>query len=316
MTKSAETIAVVVVTYNSEDLIKDLVTSLERGLAPYPWHLTVADNDSADHTVKMVREHAPSAGVVEMGYNAGYAAGINAAIAAAPPHTAVLVLNPDIRLAPGCVGKLVEVLHRRAGTGIAVPRINQGDGLFTPSMRREPTVMRALADALVGGHRAGRFALLGEVVTDEREYRAETVTDWAEGSALLISEECARVCGPWDESFFLYSEETEYMLRARDNGLATVFVPDAVVTHLGGESRTSPPLWALLTLNRSRLYRRRHHPLNAAAYWSALMLREAIRGALGNRCSRLAVRWLLRPSVQHVPFPAGGATPARVTAGV
>jgi N-acetylglucosaminyl-diphospho-decaprenol L-rhamnosyltransferase len=314
LTKSAETIAVVVVTYNSEDVVGDLVASLPAGLAGLDWHLTVADNDSTDQTLKVLAERAPGATVVEVGRNAGYAAGINAAIAGAPPHDAVLVLNPDIRLVPGSVARLVDALHRNPGAGIAVPRINQGDGLFTPSMRREPRVLRALADALLGGRRAGRFALLGEVVTDEREYDAETVTDWAEGSALLIGAECLRRCGAWDDSFFLYSEETEYMLRARDLGLSTVFVPDAVVIHLGGNSRTSPPLWAMLTVNRARLYRRRHGVVRGAAYWSALMLRELIRSALGNACSRLAVRWLLRPSVYSVPFPAGAAAPVAARA--
>src|SRR5262249_9741015 len=108
----------------------DLVASLDAGLAGLSWHLTVADNDSADQSVKLVRERAPEATVVEVGRNAGYAAGINAAVAGAPPHDAVLVLNPDIRLAPGSVGKLLDALHRHPGAGIAVPRINQGDGLF------------------------------------------------------------------------------------------------------------------------------------------------------------------------------------------
>jgi N-acetylglucosaminyl-diphospho-decaprenol L-rhamnosyltransferase len=58
-----------------------------------------------------------------------------------------------------------------------------------------------------------------------------------------------------DESFFLYSEETDFALRAGDLGFETAFVPNAKVTHLGGESRVSPALWSLLTVNRVRLYR-------------------------------------------------------------
>jgi GT2 family glycosyltransferase len=42
---------------------------------------------------------------------------------------------------------------------------------------------------------------------------------------MLISADCARACGPWDESFFLYSEETDFALRAGDLGFATAFVP-------------------------------------------------------------------------------------------
>src|SRR6266545_1358730 len=92
LTDSVETVAVVVVTYNSERLIADLVASLGPGLRGLAWHLTVADNASSDNTLSQVSHHAPQARIVEMGRNAGYAAGINAAVAAAEPHTAVLVL--------------------------------------------------------------------------------------------------------------------------------------------------------------------------------------------------------------------------------
>jgi GT2 family glycosyltransferase len=214
LTESGETIAVVVVTYNSQSLIPDLVASLGPGLRGLAWHLTVADNASADGTLAALREHAPQARVVAMGRNAGYAAGINAAVEAAAPHTAVLVMNHDIRLTEGCVAELVAVLRsERAGTrvgiragtrpGIVVPRLALGDGEFSPSLRREPTILRALGDAVIGARRAGRFPRLGEIVTDERRYATETGTDWAEGSVLLVDRACWDACGTWDESFFL-----------------------------------------------------------------------------------------------------------------
>lgn len=295
MASNPEMIAVVVVTYNSARFVPDLVSSLEPGLRGLTWHLTVADNASTDDTIDVLHRHAPYARIVRTGRNGGYAAGVNAAVAAADRHSAVLVLNPDIRLAPDCVRELLAVLRRR-GAGIAVPRLSRGDGSFSPSLRREPTVLRALGDAVLGGNRAGRFHRLGEVVTDKRRYAEETIVDWAEGSIMLIDRACWAACGPWDETFFLYSEETEYALRARDRGFATVFAPRAGARHLEGESATSPPLWTLLTLNRVHLYRRRHKLPNTAVYWTMLLLREASRAAMGNRCSRAAARALLRTS--------------------
>jgi N-acetylglucosaminyl-diphospho-decaprenol L-rhamnosyltransferase len=289
-----ETVAVVVVTYNSAGLIEDLVASLEPGLGDLDWHLTVADNASTDETIAEIKEHAPFARLVETGRNAGYAAGINAAVAAADPFDAVLVLNPDIRLLPGCVPELLSALRRRAA-GIAVPRLCRANGDFSPSLRREPTLLRAAADALVGGNRAGRLAVLGETVTDRRVYETETETDWAEGSILLVDRACWERCGPWDESFFLYSEETDFALRARDSGFRLVYTPRARARHLEGDSATSPPLWALLTLNRVRLYRRRHRLPAAVVYWALVLLREAARAARGNPCSRAAARALVSP---------------------
>jgi GT2 family glycosyltransferase len=300
-------IAVVVVTWNSAAQLADLVASIEPGLRGLDHQLVVVDNDSADGTVARARELAPGCTIVQTGRNAGYAAGINAGMAAADRYDAVLVLNPDIRLTAGCV----EVLYRRfgPGVGITVPLIRHEDGTPARSLRREPTVMRALGEAVLG-ERAGRFPSLGETVVDPEAYRRDGVTDWATGAAMLISAACARACGPWDESFFLYSEETDFALRAGDLGYGTAFVPGAEVTHLGGQSRVSPALWSLLTVNRVRLYRKRHSAAATAAFWTAVFLRESARAVLGHRRSRSAVAALLGRATPKAGSVAGTPEPS------
>jgi GT2 family glycosyltransferase len=296
-------IAVVVVLYNSAALLPDLLDSLGAGLAALDWTLVVVDNASSDGSPAIARQLAPMATVVELDRNGGYAAGINAGVAAAPPHTAVLILNPDVRLSDGCVGELSRALSE-PGVGIAVPRLVDRHGTLITSMRREPTLLRAYADALVGASRVGRFASLGEVVTDPTSYDAESFTDWAEGSTQLVSAECWQACGPWDESFFLYSEETEFDLRARDAGFATRYVPTASAVHLEGGSGASPNLRALMAMNRVRLFRRRNGWVRGGLYWAAVVLREASRVAIGDAGSRPTLRRLLSPSrMRELPGP-------------
>jgi N-acetylglucosaminyl-diphospho-decaprenol L-rhamnosyltransferase len=296
-------IAVVVVTFNSENDVEGLVASLPEGLAGFDWQLVVADNASSDGTVKLVRDVAPAATVVEVGRNAGYAAGINAGVAAAAPHDAVLILNADVRLTPGCVAGLVEAL-RDPRVGIAVPRLVDGHGDLILTMRREPTVLRAWGDALIGAERVGRYPRLGEVVTDPALYERDTDSDWAEGSTQLVGAECFRRVGRWDESFFLYSEETDFALRARDAGLVVRYVAGSTAVHLEGSSREAPLLWRLLTINRVRLFSRRNSPLRTVAYWAALVARELSRAVLGQRVSQAAVRALLDPrTLRERPGP-------------
>ena len=171
-------------------------------------------------------------------------------------------------------------------------------------MRREPAVTRALADALIGATRAGRIGKIGEVVTDEKAYQSTSVTDWAEGSTLLISADCWQRCGPWDESYFLYSEETDFALRARDMGFLTRYTPHARAIHLEGGSAGSPVLWSLVTVNRVRLFRRRHGPVHTSAYWAVLLLREGGRALLGRQTSRAALQALLSPQrLRETPGP-------------
>jgi N-acetylglucosaminyl-diphospho-decaprenol L-rhamnosyltransferase len=284
-------IAVVVVTWNSARPLPGLLETLDAGLAGLRHELIIVDNASSDDTVDVATRLAPHRRIVQTGRNAGYAAGINAGVAAADPFDAVLVLNPDIRLTPGCVAALSRELG--AGAGIAVPLMRHEDGSVARSLRREPTIPRAIGEALLG-QRAGRFAYLGETVLDDAAYRSPGPADWATGAVMLISAECLAACGPWDESFFLYSEETEFALRARDHGYRTRYVPAAEATHLGGESRVSPALWSLLTVNRVRLYRMRHSSPAAALFWSAVLMRESSRALLGHPRSRRAVAALFR----------------------
>jgi GT2 family glycosyltransferase len=287
VTRADRAVAVVVVTHNSETLVEGLVESLSGGMDGVP--------DSRDATVRRVREVAPDARVVETGRNGGYAAGINAGVTVAPPHSAVLVLNPDVRLDHGCALTLLGTLSE-PGCGIAVPLLRDARGERIDSQRREPTILRALGDALLGGRRAGRHRMLGEIVTDGRCYDEPTTVDWAEGSTMMVSAECWSACGPWDESYFLYSEETDFALRARDAGYVTRYEPGASAVHLEGGYTSNPALWTLLVLNKVRLYGSRHGRLATAAFWSAVLLREGTRGLAGSTASRSAARALLSPT--------------------
>ena len=79
-------VIVAVVTYNSAHLIPGLVESLERGMGGTAYALVVADNSSSDGSTDVVRSADPSARVVQMGRNAGYAAGLNAAVCLPRPR--------------------------------------------------------------------------------------------------------------------------------------------------------------------------------------------------------------------------------------
>ena len=289
--------AAVIVTYNSADVIGHCLHSLSNQGAP-PAAVIVADNASRDKTRDIAEDFADlPVRVVELRRNAGYAAAVNAGIAALDlTHLdAVLVLNPDCRVLPGALSVLASAL-RQSGAGIVVPRLVNPDGSLQPSLRRTPTVGRALVEALLPGGLAGRLGPLGELVTDPQLYERPGVTAWATGAAMLLSVSALREVGPWDESFLLFSEETEYSLRAADNGWRTWYEPAAVFEHRGGDSGTNPMLASLLTVNKVVLFRRRHNRLTSAAYFAAVAVGEGIRAATGRRTSRASIGALLQPS--------------------
>jgi GT2 family glycosyltransferase len=290
-------IAIVIVTYNSADVLSDCL----RSITPQGVRLAavvVADNASRDESLA-IAEAAVELPIrtVQLGRNAGYAAAVNAGIAALDIREidAVFVMNPDCQLRSDTLLLLSGALGP-PGRGIAVPRLLNPDGTLQPSLRRTPTVRRALAEALIGGELAGRIGTLGELVTDPREYERPGPAAWATGAAMLISVEALRDVGPWDETFLLYSEETEFALRAADRGWTLWYDPAAVVEHIGGDSGTNPTLAALLVVNKVRLFRRRRSAVAATAYYLALVAGEGARALAGRQTSRAAVAALIRPS--------------------
>lgn len=297
-TISDRPVTVVVVTYQSREVLTECLTTLPAALAGLEWRLVVADNASTDGTVELVRELHPEAGLVRLDGNRGYAAGINAALQCAPPSHHALVLNPDIRLGPGSVVDLVNALDDPL-VGVAAPVIRDPGGRLHYSLRRSPSLGRAVGEAVLGGIRAGRVGPLGEMITSPAKYESPGYVTWASGAALLISARCRAAVGEWDESFFLYSEETDYQLRAGDAGFRIRFVPEASAVHIGGEMSTSPRLWALRTRNQAELYRRRHGRLSGAAYRGALVVNQAIRALRGSVTHRAALAVLLGSPVSE-----------------
>jgi N-acetylglucosaminyl-diphospho-decaprenol L-rhamnosyltransferase len=291
-------VAVVIVTFNSGEVLEGCLRSLATQTGVDLTAVVVADNASGDDCVEIAERQADlPVRVVQMGRNAGYAAAINAGTATLELRKldAVLVLNPDCRLRPDTLARLAASL-REPGRAVAAPKLLNPDGSLQPSLRRTPTVGRALAEAVIGGDRAGRLGSLGELVFDPVAYGKAGPVAWVTGAAMLVSAAAVRELGPWDESFMLYSEETDYCLRATDRGWTLWYEPDAVVEHIGGDSAVNPVLYALMVANKVILFRRRRGAVAGAAYRASVVLGEAIRAAAGRRTSRASLGPLMKLS--------------------
>ena len=285
----AADVALVVVTYNSALVVDALLDSVRAAAGALTVRVVVVDNASTDETREVVRLRGDA--ILVEAENRGFAAGINTGVAAAGEAAAYLALNPDVVLMPGSLEYLVEALGR-PGVGITAPQVRTRDGALHHSLRREPTVRRTL-----GLNRFGMPAFT-EYLNDDQSYETPQAVEWALGAALMFSPACNNALGGWDESFFLYSEETDYCLRAFDHGFTTWYDPRAVVMHIGGQSGQSANTHAMQVVNRVRLYRRRHGLLPSWAFFTLTLLREVSWIPRGGEWNGHAAAALLRPSLR------------------
>ncbi|MGW2091604.1 glycosyltransferase family 2 protein [Promicromonospora sukumoe] len=291
-------VAAVVVTYNSAQHVDALLDSLPAAFGDVPYTTVVVDNGSTDDTLALLRRRGDCT-VVES-VNDGYGAGMNRAVRHSPEAADVLVLNPDVELDAESVPRMLSVL-RRPGVGIVAPRTREADGSLSPTLRREPTLARA------GGLSFTGLPLLAERIEDPRAYVTEHPVDWAVGAIWLVERECFDALGGFDETYFLYSEETDFALRARDRGWLSVYAPDAGGMHVGGGSGTSHATHTMQMLNRVRLIRRRRGTPAAWTYYAVTLLVELRRGLLGHRASWPTLRALVRPSLRPAALGASDA---------
>ncbi|TDW29933.1 glycosyltransferase family 2 protein [Cryobacterium psychrophilum] len=292
-------VAAVVVTYNSTRHVGALLDSLPAAFGGLTYSVLVVDNDSTDGTPELLARRSDC--TVVRASNDGYAAGINRAVLASPGASTVLILNPDATLDPDAVPRMLEVLQRRPGAGIIAPRVREEDGRLSPTLRRGPTLGR------VGGLSFTGLPVFTERIEILGEYKSEHEVDWAVGAILLVDRRCFDALEGLDQSFFLYSEETDFSLRARDAGWATVYTPRAGAMHVGGGSGESATTHTMQMLNRIRIYRRRTGDVRAWLYFAMTVVVEVRRAVLGDRKSWTTVRALLRPSIRPPQLGASAA---------
>ncbi|WP_375386205.1 glycosyltransferase family 2 protein [uncultured Microbacterium sp.] len=282
-------VAAVVVTYNSEDHIAGLLDSIPAAMGDLSYSIVVVDNGSSDGTLALLEQRTDC--VVVRSSNVGYAGGMNRAVAESPSAASILILNPDATLDADAVPAMQRTLDR-PGVGIVAPRVREADATLSPTLRRGPTMGR------VGGLSFTGWPVFTERIEDPAAYAAEHEVEWAVGAILLIDAGLYSTLNGMDESYFLYSEETDFSLRAKDAGWSTFYTPYAGAMHVGGGSGESATTHTMKQINRIRLYRRRTGTLRAALYYAFTVLSELRRALLGHRKSWSTLRALIRPSTR------------------
>lgn len=268
-------VSVVVVTYRSRATIDLLLDSIPGAAPGLDVDVLVVDNASPDGTAEHVRRRG-DVDVIDSGGNVGYAAGINLGRERAKPGSVLVIVNPDVVMGSGSMTALVRALEE-ARVGVTIPLIYDAEGRRFPSLRREPTLLTGIGDALFGSHWPGRPRVLSDTVWRGEDYAATHDADWASGAVWAVSHECDAEVGPWDERFFLYSEETEYARRVRHSGWRLRFVPEAEVTHVGGVSGSSTELDALMELNRIDDFRSVNGAFRSLVFWGTVIFKHALR---------------------------------------
>jgi len=221
-------VSVVVVTWNALPWVERCLDSV-RGR-----DVVVVDNGSTDGTVDFVRERFPDVRIVEQ-ENRGMGGGNNTGMRAAGGRYFFL-LNSDAWVVGDGLTKLIEFVDAHPEAAVVGPRLVNTDGTLQRSVRGEPTLWRLATEYLFIRKLAPGTRLLNPLYVGGFAHDEVFEADWLFGPALLVRREAADAVGLFDESFFMFSEEVDWMTRFRRAGWKVLFFPGAEVVHVGGAS--------------------------------------------------------------------------------
>lgn len=229
-------VAVVIPSWNTLRFLPGCLASLRDQGAEL--ELLVVDNGSSDGSVEYLREHdVPHLTLPE---NIGFAAAVNLG-AHRTGAGAVLALNADTVLEPGCAGRLLAALDADSSLGGAQPRILQlGPGEEEPASVDTARLYSA-GQALT---RDGRALELGAGEEQRPEHLRPREVFGVCGAACLLRRELFEAeLGGYDESYFAFYEDVDLNVRAQIAGRRFAYVPEAVVWHAGNAAWSTGFEW-------------------------------------------------------------------------
>jgi N-acetylglucosaminyl-diphospho-decaprenol L-rhamnosyltransferase len=219
-------VSVVVVTFNA-------LPWIERCLESVHGHdVVVVDHGSTDGTLEVVRERFPEVRLVEQ-ENQGMGGGNNTGMRIAGGRY-WLLLNSDAWVLGDAIEQLVAFADAHPRAAVVGPRLRNTDGTLQRSVRGEPTVWKLATEYLGVRKLAPRSNLLNPLYVGGFAHDEVHEADWLSGAALLVRREAADAVGLFDEAFFMFSEEVDWLTRFRRGGWQVLFFPGAEVVHVGG----------------------------------------------------------------------------------
>lgn len=268
-------LAIVIVSYKAQAEMETCLATVDPLVRTRVADVWVVDNASPDNAAVWIADRYPWANLIRNSRNVGFAAAVNQGVTASR-GTFILLLNPDVVVTPKAISALLEFLRGHPDCGIAGAQLLNRDGSRQPSVHAFPTLLRVLAECFLG-HRLTR---------DRRNRTEPAAVDAVVGACFLIRRSVIDAIGPLDEQFFLYSEEVDWCLRARQAGWRTCLVPDAIAVHGLAQSSKDRQEEGFVAVFRGRdQYMRKHFSpvgrhVSTFGLFIGFLLRAAFWGCL------------------------------------
>ena len=251
----APVLSVVIPSWNTRELTRVCLEFLDRAEKP-SCEVIIVENGSEDGSLEMIQKGWPQHRLVVNEENQGFAKGSNQGLALARGRY-VFLLNTDTELFPDALRLMIDFLEQHPEYGAVAPKLVHPDGRVQATVHSFPTLRTALWFATP----------LERWFPNSKELRRYFLRDWDQettrdidqppAAALLLRKQVLDQVGLFDESLWLFYNDTDLSLRMAKAGWKTRYLAEARVVHHVGASTSKfarfIPVW---NSNRLTFYRK------------------------------------------------------------
>ena len=238
-----------------------------------PHYVVVVDNGSDDQSAMLIQQAFPHIMLIQLAKNIGFGAACNVAIEHILKNSScnyILLLNNDTLIHPKALTALIQAATAHPAVGILGPKIYSTD---------QPQMLWYAGARCRRGVLAATDTGRGE--KDWGQFDARREVDFVFGAAMLIRREVFASIGLFDQQFFLYLEDLDFCLRARQANFKLHFVPQAHVWHDGSASTQNNTSFRRYHHARSTvLFLKKHVPFiylpTVLSFWSLVLARALL----------------------------------------
>jgi GT2 family glycosyltransferase len=223
-------VAVCVLNYNGEELLKKFIPTLLEHTPPSIGKVYIIDNCSNDNSVQLVQSTWPEIGLVVLGQNFGFTGGYNGGLKSIVAEYFVLI-NSDVEVTARWLEPMLTLFESTPKIGACQPKVK--------SYREKGKFEYAGAsggyiDFL--GYPFCRGRIFDQIESDQGQYNNAIEVFWATGACMMIRSSLYFESGGLDESFFAHMEEIDLCWRLQRMGYQIYVQPNSVVYHVGGQT--------------------------------------------------------------------------------
>lgn len=231
-------LSIIIINYKTKRVTADCLTSIRRSRDKLNKEVIVVDNGSADGSVEYLKKRFPWAKIYDSGANLGFAGGNNYGFKRSSGKY-IWLLNSDTILKSSTISTLMKIAVKQNST-IASCRLLNKDGSIQPQGGYLPDLWRLAAWMLfIDDLPIFSWFFPAYHVNRRRYFQRNQHPGWLAGTALLIRRDVYQKLKGLDEKIFMYGEDVEFCLRAKNLGWSPDYFSVPALTHLGQASGSS-----------------------------------------------------------------------------